>query len=260
MDFLQFPLTENLSFKPIDVYYSPKFNHKFSFNAELCGIWLGELPFNQHLDATLLPAHMLRTPQGTPRIPIYTPRPLRNDSTKTELPQRSSKKTSTTFGFGSKLLSSDTLIKSDSFDFNDEFARRLESASRLQMEACKISGSITCANACLIFRSREPDLKIPTHLGGPGDQDLLSPNSQHSLDYGFPLNCDHLNSGTILDLSYWTIENETNFSCQSLLSSQSGCFPGGRKVWSSVNSPANLRKRSLKQFWTSLLSKKLKQK
>lgn len=170
MDCVQYPLAEAPHFNPFEIHYSPKLTHKFTFTAELCGIWLGDLPFNKHLEATLLPVHILRNQLRTPLIPVYNQRSHRSNSTKTELPQRSSKKSNASAGFGTKLISTDSLQKSDSFDLPNEITRRLES--------CRITGSITFANGCLVFKSRDPNLKIPVHLGGPGDQDLLCSNSQ----------------------------------------------------------------------------------
>ncbi|KAL5966640.1 hypothetical protein TSMEX_005627 [Taenia solium] len=258
MDCLPYPTAETIHFTSSELQYSPKLRQQFVFNAELCGIWLGALPFNQHLEATALPAHMIRTPLATPRMSASALRSHSSDLTKTALPQKTSKKNSTTFSTGAKLLSDDTLQKLDSFDLPDDVPLRLNPACRLQLEACRITGSLTCSNGCLVFFSRDADLKIPAHLGGPGDLELLSPSAQNCFDYGFAFNCDQLNSGTIFDLSFWTMENDSNFSCQSLLSSQSGCFSGGRKLWSGVQSPSNLRKRGIKQFWTTLLSKKSK--
>ncbi|EUB56842.1 hypothetical protein EGR_08311 [Echinococcus granulosus] len=202
---------------------------------------------------------MVRTHLATPRMSANTLRSHPSELSKTALPQKASKKNSTVFSMGTKLLSEDTPQKSESSDLPDYGAVRLNSTYRFRLEACRITGFLTCSNGCLIFLSRDSDLKIPAHLGGPGDQELLSPSAQnYSLDYGFLLNRDQLNSGTFFDLSYWAMENDTNFSYQSLLSSQSRCFSGRRKLWSSVYSPLNLRKRGIKQFWTTLLSKKSK--
>ncbi|KAL5102729.1 hypothetical protein TcWFU_004559 [Taenia crassiceps] len=201
---------------------------------------------------------MIRTFLPTPRRSASALRSHSSDFTKMALPQKTSKKNSTTFSMGAKLPSDDTLQKLESFNLPEDVALRLNSACRLQLEACRITGSLTCSNGCLVFFSRDADLKIPAHLGGPGDLDLLSPSSQNCFDYGFSFNCDQLNSGTFFDLSFWTMENDSNLSCQSLLSSQSGCFSSGRKLRSGIHSPSNLRKCGIKQFWTTLLSKKSK--
>ncbi|VDM32990.1 unnamed protein product [Hydatigera taeniaeformis] len=259
MDCLSYPNAESIHFNSSGLHFSPKMRQQFVFNAELCGIWLGDLPFNQHLEATSLPAHMIRNTLVPPRMSSGALRSYSNNLTKTALPQKTSKKGGTTFSIGAKLLSVDALQKLDSVGLPDDSGVRLNSSCRLQLEACRISGSLTCSNGCLVFFSRDADLKIPAYLGGPGDLELLSPSApNYSVDYGFSINCDQLNSGTVFDLSYWTVENDSNFSCQSLFSSQSGCFSSGRKLWSSVHSPSNFRKRGIKQLWTTLISKKSK--
>lgn len=102
MDCLPYPSPESMHFSSSGLQYSPKLRQQFVFNAELCGIWLGALPFNQHLEATALPAHMIRTPLATPRISASALRSHSSDLTKTALPQKTSKKNSTTFSIGAK--------------------------------------------------------------------------------------------------------------------------------------------------------------
>ena len=180
MDCLHYTANDAIHFDDPALKYDAKYAQDFKLHAELCGIWLGELPFNRHLQGTVLPAHMNRTPLSTPRVPMFTFRAQPDDSAKTALPQKSSKKNSTTFNIGVRPISSDSLQKSDSFDLPDVVSMRLNSTCRFQMEACRIAGSVTFSNGSLVFISRDANLKIPAHLGGPGDLDLLSTSVQNS--------------------------------------------------------------------------------
>lgn len=139
---------------------------RFSFNAELCGIWLGELPFNQHLDATALPAHMAPFMHLTPRNQRHAfgnEGPSHVDPFENMLPQRASRKTSSTFSISHKNSAAE---KCNAPNFHNN--------ATLQLEACKISGSLAFSNGSLVFISREADVKVPSHLGGPGDLELLN--------------------------------------------------------------------------------------
>ena len=180
MDCLHYPTSQTLNFNHSGLQYDPKFTRSFNLNAELCGIWLGELPLNRHLQASILPAHMNRTPLSVHRVPLNNSRSHPSETTKTELPQRSSKKNSTAFNIGIKPASIDVIQKSESFEFPDVVAMRLNSSCKFQMEACRIAGSVTFSNGSLVFSSRDANLKIPAHLGGPGDLDLLSSPVQNS--------------------------------------------------------------------------------
>ncbi|VDD76502.1 unnamed protein product [Mesocestoides corti] len=127
----------------------------------------------------------------------------------------------------------------------------------MQLEACRIPGVLICSKGRLVFSSKDVHLKLPTHLGGPGGSDILSLSAQKTSQHSYlecMLTCDPLNSGTIPDLSYWPVGNRSNFSCQSLLSTHEN-----RKLCIGETSPSSLRKRGLKQFLTTLLSKKPKQ-
>lgn len=221
------------------------------FTAELCGVWLGELPSNRHLEATVLPPHMSHAIlQPSNYWKRANDRSLDNfDGYETILPKRSPRK--------SNQHSADNFAASNEALFKISMSDTTPSGFptvpyQLQLEACRISGSLAFLNGALVFSSREPGIKLPIHLGGPGDSDLLNFTSQRPCQKISDPGCDPLNwqaatSMTDLSGSDWVL-NDGGSSCQTLL------LAGSR---SSTVAHTPIVKRRFRQFF-AFLSKKAK--
>ncbi|BHF77651.1 hypothetical protein SprV_0602076000 [Sparganum proliferum] len=177
MEFLNYSNIQNHPPALQDWLYSHCDSSRSVFTAELCGVWLGELPSNRHLEATVLPPHMSRAVLQPSRYLKRAEDRLSDnfDGYETILPKRSSRKCSQ--------QSADNVAASNEALFGISTCDTTPSGFRvvpyqLQLEACRISGTLAFVNGALVFSSRDPGIKLPIHLGGPGDSDLLNFTSQ----------------------------------------------------------------------------------